>query len=161
MQKRGLKLEMKIYDFEFSDIKSKIESALRILLKNDLFLLEADVSEWAICHKFAEYLQNQFMGWHVDFDYNRDKYAIKEWREGMIRPDIIVHIRNTDNNLLIIQAKKSNNLKWIDENKKQLKWFTSQKKKYTYQFGALVVFFVEREFQKLPDVTYYQNGDIL
>ena len=147
-----------IYDFEFLDIKRKIESALRMLLKNDHFLLFDDASEWAICHKFAEYLQNQLMGWHVDFDYNRDKYAIKTWRDGIIRPDVIVHIRNTDTNLLIIQAKKSNNRDHLEENKEQLRWFTLQKEKYKYQFGALVIFYVDGDFRKLPDVTYFQNG---
>jgi len=143
---------------EFLVIKEKIEKAIRMLLKNDLFLLKTNADEWAISHQYAGYLQNQFVEWHVDVEYNRDKDKIKEWKNKPIRPDIIVHIRDTDNNLLVIENKKSDNLETIDADVERLRWFTSPEEKFKYQFGALVIFHVGKDYQKLPQVTYFQKG---
>ena len=147
--------------FEVNLIKEKIDTAIRTLLKNDLFLLRNNSDEWSISHKFAEYLQQRFSDWHVDVEYNRDKDRIKELNEKDVRPDIIVHIRDTDNNLLVIETKKSNNLKKINEDRKRLSKFTSLKGKYRYKLGALVIFYVAEDCRKLPSVELFQNCEQL
>ena len=98
-------------------IKEKIERAIRMLLKNDLFLLMNNLEELTISHKLAEYLQQEFPDWHVDVEYNRNKEQLKRLEEELFRPDIIVHIRNTNNNLLAVEIKKSNNLKTLHVDK--------------------------------------------
>ena len=144
--------------FQAPLIKEKIGVAITALLKNDLFLLRNDSDEWSISHKFAEYLQRQFPDWHVDVEYNRDKDQVKVLGDENVRPDIIVHIRDTDSNLLVIEVKKSNNLDLIDDDRKRLRLFTSQKEKYRYQFGALVIFYVAAEYQKPPMIELFQGG---
>ena len=107
------------------------------LFRNDLILLRNDVSERAITHKLAEYLQARVPKLNVDCEYNRNAEAgtfapkylnlIESRRKeviGKIRvdqvpeedlracstfPDIIIHHRGTnDANTLIIEAKKKN-----------------------------------------------------
>lgn len=141
------------------NVKEVIEKGVRFVLKNDLFLLSNDSDEWTISHKFAEYLQQGFPDWHVDVEYNRDKDQVKTLDEERVRPDIIVHIRNTDSNLLIIEVKKSNNLETVKSDRERLKKFTSPQRKYRYQFGLLVIFYVGDEYQKVPLFEYYQKGE--
>lgn len=140
-------------------IKEKIERAIRALLKNDLFLLINDLDEWAISHKLAEYLQQEFPDWHVDVEYNRDKEQLKRLEGELFRPDIIVHIRDTNNNLLAVEVKKSNNLETLHVDKDRLKKLTSSKGKYEYKYGLLVIFYVGDNYQKTPCLEYYQKGD--
>lgn len=90
------------------------------LASDDLYLLTADANERSMTHKFAEHLRDQFPGYHVDCEYNRDgfdpkrlmglkppqKPDIDDTDAVTVYPDIIVHIRGTDRNLLVIEAKK-------------------------------------------------------
>jgi predicted PhzF superfamily epimerase YddE/YHI9 len=140
-------------------IKEKIERAIRTLLKNDLFLLINDLDELTISHKLAEYLQQEFPDWHVDVEYNRDKEQLKRLEGELFRPDIIVHIRDTNNNLLAVEVKKSNNLETLHVDKDRLKKLTSSKGKYEYKYGLLVIFYVGDKYQKTPCLEYYQKGD--
>ncbi|WGI17950.1 hypothetical protein [Methanonatronarchaeum sp. AMET-Sl] len=115
----------------------KIGNALQNLFKNDEFLLKEDANERTITHKLASHLQKEFQKYTVDVEYNRMKNRenderttkkierIKQQTEkqedcwGKIKPedtnaktiypDIIVHQRNTNNNLIAIEIKKSNN----------------------------------------------------
>jgi hypothetical protein len=106
-------------------INQRLEAARAIFLANDSHLLEADVSERAMTHKFAEALQQVFRSWHVDCEYNRighDEQLIKrlpEWASKFARetdrvfPDIIVRRRSKtfaerkEKNCLVIEAKPS------------------------------------------------------
>jgi len=144
---------------EVKPIKEKIERAVRLLRRNDLFLLVNDSDEWAISHKLAEYLQKEFLDWHVDVEYNRDKDQIKTLDEEKVRPDIIVHIRNTDSNLLVVEVKKSNNLDYVYLDKERLKKFTSLEGKYKYNIGLLAIFYVANESHKEPIRQYYEKGE--
>jgi len=140
-------------------IKEKIEKAVRLLLRNDLFLLANDSDEWTISHKLAEYIQQGFLDWHVDVEYNRDKDQVKTLDEENVRPDIIVHIRNTDSNLLVIEVKKSNNPENTNLDRKRLEKFTSLTGKYRYELGLLAIFYVGKDYQKAPIFEYYENGE--
>lgn len=139
-------------------IKEKIDRAVNVLLKNDLFLLMNNSDEWSISHKLAEYLQQEFPQWHVDLEYNRDKDQAKEMEGKIVRPDIIVHLRNTDNNLLIVEIKKSNNLGDLEDDKERLEKFTSPEGRYRYKLGLLIVFYVGADFQKAPTIEFYKKG---
>lgn len=99
-------------------------------------LLEYDINERTITHKFAEYLNNKslFPWYSIDCEYNR---MLDEWTKSFITkklrldienvesddnnwitvyPDIIVHKRwNNSDNLLIIEIKKKNYAQNIKE----------------------------------------------
>lgn len=103
---------------DVNDVLFRFERALRELMVRDRYLLVHDVSERAITHKLAEYLQPLFRTWDVDCEYNRngvDPKRIHIWRgpeavrpqDVNSNPDVIVHERGTNGrNLLIVEAKK-------------------------------------------------------
>lgn len=100
-------------------------------------------------HKYAEHLQKEFTDWNVDCEYNRNGKATKELRFSLgkvpsddlhaqtVYPDIIVHCRGKQLNLLVIEAKKLGNNTGKDREK--LEAFRSDEQ-YRYQFSALLVF---------------------
>lgn len=104
---------------ERKDIEQRVLRALDMLLERDRFLLVADLNERSITHRLAMYLQSLFPEWHVDCEYNRDGHDPKELYLPQIGageydtdattvyPDIIVHQRDSSNNLLVIEAKKT------------------------------------------------------
>lgn len=143
--------------FSDDELKKKFLKSVNYLLKNDIFLLENNVSERAITHKLAEYLQKEFPEWHVDCEYNRDIDNVKRRPESSaLNPDVVVHIRNTKNNLLIIEAKKSNGEDNDEENR--LKEATSVQHQYNYQLGIFITFNVLADFRKEPFIEFFKNG---
>lgn len=105
---------------EESDLMEKaVEDAVRLLFKNDAFLLESNVAERAIAPKLAQYLGPYFPSHKVDVEYNRHglepkKVNLPEYCHGggdrLIFPDVVVHQRgHDDENLLVIQIKKETN----------------------------------------------------
>lgn len=104
---------------EEEEIKRALNEALDSLLKNDAYILRADANERTISHRLAGYLEPYFPGWDVDCEYNRnhdDPKKLKVPRRNVpnddaqartVFPDIIVHKRNTDKNLLVIEMKKT------------------------------------------------------
>ncbi len=85
------------------------------LFETDHQLLDVNASEQAIAARLAQYLQPCFPGLHVDVEYNRMGKAPKKvaWalseKPEDVCPDIIVHIRQTDTNMLAIELKKDSN----------------------------------------------------
>lgn len=101
------------------EIKQRVIAAIARFYRHDPELLDVDVNERTITHKLAEYLQDEFPEWHVDCEYNRRGDQVKRlnlsnWHvspEDMeaktVFPDIIIHRRRTDANLVVIEVKKS------------------------------------------------------
>ena len=108
-------------EIALGDIRRKVKSALGMLFEKDAFLFQNDLNERTITHRFAMYLQLMFSDWNVDCEYNRNHDVKKELQFPVesisnddtqaktVFPDIIVHHRNTDDNLLVIEVKKSTN----------------------------------------------------
>jgi len=145
-------------------IKEKIRVALGLLFKSDCFLLDNSVHERSIAHKLAEYLQQQFPDWHVDCEYNKHKiFAKKLLREckgenkEWVYPDINIHHRNTDDNLVVFEIKpnKSNVVNKCDHVK--LIEFTKNDGDYKYSFGVFVGFDSLNE----PQIVFYRDGEIV
>ncbi len=103
-------------------IESLVEKAIGRLLADDADLLRNDVNERSITHRLAIYVQELFPEWNVDCEYNRDHDQIKKLLNYRGRsakaddtssisvfPDVIVHKRMTNQNLLVIEVKKSTN----------------------------------------------------
>ena len=135
-----------------SEIKRKVEFCIRQLLRNDRHLLEIKANERSIAYKLAEYLQQQFHDWHVDCEYNRHGIEIKKLGEARVYPDIIVHLRNTPFNLLVIELKCSNeNYKGDIE---KLKKFTDQNGEFKYKLGL----FLKILDQEIKEMIWFKNG---
>ena len=145
------------------EIEQILERSLKELFKRDLTLLQNDVSERAITHKLAEYLQDQIfnagLDLNVDCEYNRDvtqgDYSSKtlsvptkeELRKAIKRgnfdevtsistyPDIIVHERGSNaKNLLVIEVKKKNSSVSSDHDYRKLKAFTNSEPHSNFRY---------------------------
>src|SRR5258707_11889309 len=111
-------------------VAAKLRSCIETLLTNDRELFVLNTREETITHKLAEYLTPTFPNWDVDCEYNR---LFNEAKRLNIRgqvvhviPDIIVHHRDTLDNLLVIEAKKSNNPKGRRADMMKLRAFRDQ-----------------------------------
>ncbi len=104
------------------EIEARVNCSLKQLCETDRYLLENNLNECSINHKFASYLQDHFPDWDVDCEYNKDADKIKEvdlpkdkvdWDDTEAKsvfPDVIVHQRGGKGpNLLVIEVKKSTN----------------------------------------------------
>jgi hypothetical protein len=103
------------------DAGAPVIAAINSLLTNDALLLQIDANERSIAYRLAMYLQAHIPGMHVDCEYNRDGIDPKKIQHlGLYPedddteartayPDIIVHKRQTDDNFLVIELKKSTN----------------------------------------------------
>ncbi|NCC86229.1 MAG: hypothetical protein EOM03_19350 [Clostridia bacterium] len=98
---------------EEPSVGAAVLDALNLLFERDGQLLSINASEQAIAAKLAQYLQPYFPDRHVDVEYNRMGDVPKKvaWGEkpDEVYPDIIVHIRTTDENILAIELKKDSN----------------------------------------------------
>lgn len=84
---------------------------------NDKYLIEHNLGERCIAHRFAIHLAEQFPGWDIDCEYNRNGDELKEMplseeckallrKTGRVFPDIIVHKRGGEGpNLLAVELK--------------------------------------------------------
>lgn len=94
-------------------VGAAVLDALNLLFEKDGQLLSINASEQAIAAKLAQYLLPHFPNCHVDVEYNRMGEAPKKvaWNEKPeeVYPDIIVHTRTTDQNILAIELKKDSN----------------------------------------------------
>lgn len=146
------------------ELKTAFDKALHNFIKDDHELLRLDANERTISHKFAEHLQREFSEWDVDCEYNRLKFQKKvidisrdKWKELVndgkapetisyedlmvgdepttVFPDIIVHHRNIEDNLLVIEIKKakSPDIGW-DEHK-----LRAYIRELDYKAGVLLV----------------------
>lgn len=113
-------------------------AALQNLLGEDAALFVRDVHERTITARLADHLRPQFPGWDVDPEYNRDGHEVKKTNGDIVVPDVIVHHRGTRDNLLVIEARKSNTQEADEEVLKKLHMF----KAYDLQYrNALFVKF--------------------
>lgn len=150
--------------YEPDEIKKKVNIAIDILFKNDSFLLEKDVNERSISHKLAEYLQIMFPEWHVDCEYNRREWDIKringieECSEkrttDRIFPDIIVHHRSVNDNLLVIEIKPDKKDDPCDIRKLEL--LTQKEGEYGYDWGLYMQFMKNEK----PFLTWFNGGKV-
>lgn len=129
----------------FEKVEAKLKKSLDCLWQNDKYLFEKDVNERSISHMLALYLKHEFEHWHVDCEYNKDHHKPKRLKylneclrkntkanmttdtEGRtVYPDIIVHHRGTDDNLLVIEMKKTTSNVSDNCDLKKLKQFHEQ-----------------------------------
>lgn len=130
-------------------VENKIEIAIKKLFRRDKYLLMKDVNERSISHKLATYLQNEFKDWDVDCEYNRNHGEPKRLdipiediktnhtHAKTVFPDIIVHNRGNDENLLAIEIKKTTSQISDNFDRQKLKEF---KKQLNYSYALFLKF---------------------
>lgn len=136
-------------------ITAVVRKAIDRLFERDSFLLQSNANERSISHKLPEYLQEVLSNvmeldcWHVDCEYNRDGHDSKQLDlpakqkptddldARTVYPDIIVHRRDTNENLLVVEIKKSNNPDDGSFDRRKLKAFKCQLR---YQHALFVKF---------------------
>ena len=141
---------------ELEDVKRKINKSLETLYEKDKELfgfttIDPLVSERCLTFRLEYYLQNEFIDFDVDSEYNRHLQNIKVIEDFNIFPDLIIHKR----------LKDTHNLLWIEIKKKQenckddidrLKKVTSNG--YMYKYGVMIILEKEK-----PKVFYYKSGN--
>ena len=133
-------------------IESLIElfgNAVSKFVDGEQDLFEVGINERSLTHKLAEYMQLFFETWNVDCEYNRLRDQVKvlpkpartqtDDIEGMtIFPDIIVHKRKTDDNLLVVEVKKLGNNRHETDHYK-LSELTRSDGYFSYDLGLHII----------------------
>ena len=137
----------------------KLKRALKNFYKKESLLVEYKVAERALTHKLAEYLQKLFHDYNVDCEYNKvgngDSKRVSALMDAnsdcphncnecpankcVIFPDIIVHKRGTDENILVIEAKTSWSRQSSENDHKKL-IALRKANEYHYQMGVALRF---------------------
>jgi hypothetical protein len=168
---------------EKQEIKDIVDAAIATLKEKDNFLLENDISEWAISHKLAVYLNGKFPHFDVDCEYNgytkadnnkkylkilrsrleelgklKDSDGDNELLRRSVYPDIIVHKRGEEKNLMVIEVKKVKNYD-KDFDREKIVRYTSPDygNNLNYVLGALVVF-KTGNCEISHEIEWYENG---
>ena len=122
-----------------SELEAHVLRAIGKLDACDQDLFTRDVSEWAIAHRLAVYLEQEIPGWSVDCEYNRQGLDKKEMSNGVkVRPDITLHHRGqmgAHHNLLVVEMKKHDE---ADSDMRKAREYTKAPegaRKFQYQFG--------------------------
>lgn len=125
-------------------LKELVRAAIDKLYQRDGDLIRRDVHEVTIAHRLAVYIEDTLREtgkdrYHVDIEYNKNMKRPKDLapNEGGKRPDIIVHVRESnDHNLLIIEIKKDEAVQFGDADDRKLKGATLQKHSYRFTLGV-------------------------
>lgn len=100
------------------EVIARLAVAYSKLIAQDQHLLRVRANERSIAHRFAIYIDQGFPGFNVDCDYNKNledpkrapayAHQTRRGRESdLVVPDIIVHRRNTNDNLVVIELKST------------------------------------------------------
>jgi hypothetical protein len=165
-------------------IKEIVRNGIATLKAKDYLLLKNDISERAISHKLAVYLNDKFPGLDVDCEYNghaksdnnkkyimilrqrikelgklRDSDKDDELLKRSVYPDIIVHKRAKERNLLIIEIKKINNADAAFDREKVCRYTSPEDENHlNYELGALIIFTTGKE--EIPHtIEWYKDGN--
>ena len=150
------------HNYSVEEIKKNVEISLGVLFINDSFLLQESVHERSVAHKLAEYLQTRFPDWNVDCEYDKKGLSLKtlegihqcsdQRRTDRVLPDIIIHKRNTRQNLLVVEAKLGKDDTCDVE---KLKKFTSVDGDFGYKLGVFIKFNSTEE----PSLRWFEKGN--
>ena len=136
------------------ELRRRFDRALRSFYTKEALLIKYHVSERALTHKLAEHLQKLFPRHDVDCEYNKVgdgdpkrldflmgndpdcPHDCDRCRNNkcVIFPDIIVHHRGKDDNLLVIEAKTAWGRQSQERDFTKLAKLTASEE-YHYQLG--------------------------
>jgi len=125
-------------DLEY--IRNQIKKCFDAFYLNDSDLLIRDNYEVTISCKFSQYLFSEFPKYDVDCEYNKHIDDDKELNGiGIVRPDIVIHKRGTDEkNLVYIEIKTDHNRKSREADYEKVKEATKQSGRYKYCLGVFI-----------------------
>ncbi len=141
---------------DWAIIERHLNAAISRVIECDSVLLEDCTGERCIAHRLAVYLEDEFRGWHVDCEFNRQgakgargtkrvsaSADLPESRPGQstkdVTPDIIVHMRRRDDrNLLAIEVKPSDSGELPTDREKLRKYMSDPHLRYA--FAVLVTY---------------------
>ena len=144
------------------DVAEHVRTSLKRLIAKDADLFEADANERSISHRLAIYLEEEFQGWNVDCEYNRDGHEPKRLQlnpetiqsddeQGTtVYPDIIVHQRGKPKNHLVLEIKKCNG----GSCDKGLRKLRALRKELGYTFALFLRFRTEAPVAEIDDVLW-------
>jgi len=148
------------------EIAGKLVTAIQSLFTADKDLLKLDANERSISHRLALHMTFLFNDYDVDCEYNRDKRYTKTLRKlihpdsctqnsetdgSRVYPDIIVHRRDTSENLLVIEIKKSTSNTPDGHDLKKLRLF---RKELRYKFAVFLQFLCSSKDPDLEKVKW-------
>lgn len=143
------------------------------------YILLNNLNERCITHKLAEHLNNSFINYDIDCEYNRmesgvsnQDYIAKTLCLGLqtvstdsvngdtVFPDIIIHKRgNNEDNHLVIEVKKKSYADKKDKNGEEYRDFDRKKLcAYTGQLKYKWGIYLEFKEDKISLIEFYQNG---
>jgi len=119
--------------------KKPIKEAIKKFISNDKTqILKSNSYEPTISHRIAVYLENAYgEEYKVDCEYN--KKGLKDKRDSKgnkIRPDIIIHKRGKQKNLVVLEIKKAG--KDSKKAKEEIKRLKDDLKNLDYQLGVFI-----------------------
>ena len=138
------------------EVQQAVISALERVIEEDRDLLRFDVNERSITHCLGMYLQEAVSDpWDVDVEYNRigeeddvtkrlPEEMLQGETQGTVYPDVIIHQRGSEeDNLLVIEAKKSGNSSDGDRQK-----IRAYQQHLDYDYGLFVRFDTGPDFEE-------------
>ncbi len=144
-----------------NELNLDLDILLRKFIEQESELLIVNASEQAITNRLARLIEQNIANWHVDCEYNRDMYSIKKLKYALsehgdiadrsVVPDIIVHHRLTNENLLAIEIKKDTNPENRFKDHAKLTAFIQQ---LGYQYTLFVDFHIDRVNPGIKDIAF-------
>jgi len=120
---------------DLAHVSAKLKRSVYKLYSDDAQLIVGKAHEQAVTACLKRYLHDEFPELDVDCEYNRDDRNaddIKRDRDGTaMRPDIVVHRRRTQTNLLVIEVKPYWSTVAREEDFARLGHLTSDEFKYS------------------------------
>lgn len=152
---------------ENEKLKKLLEQSLDMFYSSDAneILPKEGVERTCVFHIgiYMQYLMNGydcFRNFNLDCEYNKlgetPKKMYEFEDENGIQPDLILHQRDTDNNLMVVEFKGYWNRENINNDVRKLEYLTSKdsENKYKYQLGALVV--LEKSYEDtIKNIEYF------
>jgi len=132
---------------QIDDLKNVINISLDNLYQNDFEIINRGGMEQAVSFRFGIYLlgQCQQIDWLRDYDfdmeYNKNGNEPKRTprRPDGVRPDLIVHTRNSNqSNILVVEIKGWWNKEIRNVDIEKLEDFTNQQGEYGYGLGVFL-----------------------
>jgi len=132
----------------------KVKYGLDILLREDGYLLEKNVSERAVTHKLAEHLQKIFPEWNVDCEYNRNinrEKSISKENVRVLLVDMANYLQESFPENRTVADDEIYTKEEINDLKKQLE--NPEKIQYIESLD-LYLFLLEIDGEKFPQPVY-------
>lgn len=138
---------MRLTPDQLAQLQEIVRISLAQLYQNDGELIQRGGMEQAVSFRFGMHLlgQCQQIDWlrhmHFDMEYNKNGLYPKRTprRPNGVRPDLIIHTRNSnENNLLIIEIKGWWNPEPRDNDRIKLEDFVHQEGEYKYGCGVFL-----------------------